>query len=75
MSQTMIATVHNRNVAAGLRQKPQGLLTTIMLQIIAAQRRLRERDQLAELSDAALKDMGLTQADVWAELRKPVWSR
>lgn len=75
MPQTMIAITRNHDLSADLRQKPQGLLTTIMLQIVAAQRRLRERDQLVELSDAALKDLGLTRADVWAELRKPAWRR
>lgn len=75
MSQTMIVIARDHDLSADQRQKPQGLLTTILLQVVAAQRRMREREQLAELSDAALKDLGLTQADVWAELRKPVWLR
>jgi len=45
------------------------------LDAVAAQRLSRERDQLSELSDSALKDLGLTRADVWAELRKPMWQR
>jgi uncharacterized protein YjiS (DUF1127 family) len=75
VSQPMIAIARDQGVTADQLQKPQGLLTTILLQIVAAQRRLRERDQLVELSDAALKDLGLTRTDVWAELRKPVWRR
>ena len=35
----------------------------------------RQRKRLAALDDAALKDIGLSQADVAAELRKPVWRR
>lgn len=43
--------------------------------LLALQRVWRERDQLAELSDAALKDLGLSRADIDAELRKPAWQR
>jgi len=43
--------------------------------IIAAQARARERQRLAALSDAALKDVGLTRADIERELQKPVWRR
>ena len=35
----------------------------------------RQRKHLAGLDDAALKDIGLSRADVAAELRKPVWRR
>lgn len=43
--------------------------------LLVLQRHWRERDQLAELSDAALKDLGLSRADIAAELRKPAWRR
>ncbi|PSL22352.1 DUF1127 domain-containing protein [Shimia abyssi] len=33
----------------------------------------RQRRALAKLDDAALLDMGLTRADVNAELKRPVW--
>ena len=33
----------------------------------------RQRRHLAELSDAALRDIGLTRADVRMELDKPFW--
>ena len=33
----------------------------------------RQRRQLATLDDRALEDMGLTRADVAAELKRPVW--
>jgi uncharacterized protein YjiS (DUF1127 family) len=31
------------------------------------------RDRLARLPEGALKDLGLTRADVWAEVQKPFW--
>ena len=44
-------------------------------QLVALQQLARERAQLAEMEDAALKDIGLTRADMRAALRKPVWRR
>ena len=35
--------------------------------------RRRQRQQLAELTDAALIDIGVTRADAAAEARKPFW--
>lgn len=35
--------------------------------------RARQRRQLAELSDAMLRDIGLTRADASAEADKPFW--
>ena len=35
--------------------------------------RSRQRRQLAELDDAALKDIGLTRTDVRTEADKPFW--
>lgn len=34
----------------------------------------RERAQLAALSDDALKDIGLSRADVYEESERPFWS-
>jgi uncharacterized protein YjiS (DUF1127 family) len=36
-------------------------------------RRIRERDQLARLSERDLHDLGLSRGAVYAELRKPFW--
>lgn len=43
--------------------------------LVAAQRRARERQELAEMDPMQLKDIGLSEADRAAELRKPVWRR
>lgn len=52
-----------------------GLLLTLAEAIVAAQRLSRERQQLAEMDARQLNDIGLTEADRAAELRKPVWRR
>jgi uncharacterized protein YjiS (DUF1127 family) len=44
-------------------------------EIVALQRLARERAQLVEMDQAVLKDIGVTRADVVAELAKPVWRR
>jgi uncharacterized protein YjiS (DUF1127 family) len=75
MPQTMIADSQTHHASDDLLQKPRSLLTTMMIRIVSAQRMQRERDQLAELSDSALKDLGLSRADVWNELSKPAWRR
>lgn len=33
----------------------------------------RQRRQLAMLSDVALKDIGLSRADIWVETQRPFW--
>ena len=43
--------------------------------VVDAQRHARERQQLAEMGPAQLKDIGLSEADRSAELRKPAWRR
>lgn len=55
---------------AAVRQAGQALSGLLTLQRV-----WREREQLAELSDATLKDLGLSRADIDAELRKPAWQR
>ena len=73
MSQTtiMVTRIPPRSLVERLWHHAVGF----MHDAVAAQRLGRERELLAELSDAALKDIGLTQADVWAELHKPIWRR
>ncbi|QDO99595.1 DUF1127 domain-containing protein [Ferrovibrio terrae] len=48
----------------------------MVLTLLDWQRQARERAELAGLPQEILKDVGLTRADVEAELsRKPVWLR
>lgn len=51
------------------------ILRAMAVEIVMQQRLSRERAQLAEMDRTALKDIGLTSADVMAELEKPVWRR
>jgi uncharacterized protein YjiS (DUF1127 family) len=50
-------------------------LCAALFWLAALQRRHRERMQLAEMDDAALKDIGLSRCDVMAEVAKPSWRR
>jgi uncharacterized protein YjiS (DUF1127 family) len=47
-------------------------LTASVRVLFVLQERARERAQLAELGPEALKDMGLSPADVDRELRRPL---
>jgi uncharacterized protein YjiS (DUF1127 family) len=42
-------------------------------QVMSWLERVRQRRQLAQLSDHMLKDIGLSRADVEVELSKPFW--
>ena len=44
-----------------------------LLALIVAQERAAARWRLERLDDSALKDMGLSRADVAREIDKPVW--
>jgi uncharacterized protein YjiS (DUF1127 family) len=50
-------------------------LTSQLRMVSNWRRRACERAQLARMSEAELKDIGLTHADVWAEVQKPCWRR
>ena len=54
---------------------PMDVLETAAVRLLQWQETWRQRKHLASLDDAALKDIGLSRADVAAELRKPVWRR
>lgn len=49
--------------------------TAIVLMLLDWQRRAQERAYLATLPDEILKDVGLSRADIHAELNKPLWLR
>lgn len=71
----MIALSHDfshsprRSAGASARRPGLHLLTTLE----AWAERRRQRRALLELSDHALKDIGLNRADAWEEGTKPFW--
>jgi uncharacterized protein YjiS (DUF1127 family) len=77
MPQTAIAipTATIKPASASLLQRLRQAALNLLLQLAAAERERRERRQMAELCDATLRDLGLSRADVSAELEKPVWRR
>lgn len=77
MTQTTILVTRSssRSLAERLWHHTVSGLQAFAVEAVTAQRLSRERDQLADLSDSALKDLGLTRDDVQAELRKPMWQR
>lgn len=53
-----------------------GALVIRLFDVLAGwQERARQRDHLAGLSDSALRDIGLSGADVEGESRKSFWQR
>ncbi|WP_341705586.1 DUF1127 domain-containing protein [Ferrovibrio sp.] len=46
-----------------------------VLKLLDLQRKARERSHLAALPDDILKDVGLSRADIEAELNRPLWLR
>jgi uncharacterized protein YjiS (DUF1127 family) len=60
---------------AALRFMPLGWLRDSLLWLAVLQRRHRERMQLSEMNEAALKDIGLSRCDMMAECAKPRWRR
>ncbi|MEK9971123.1 MAG: DUF1127 domain-containing protein [Ferrovibrio sp.] len=77
MPQTAIVTPPSRigPASSSLLQRLRQTAINLLLHLAAAERERRERRQMAELCDATLRDLGLSRADVWAELSKPVWRR
>ncbi len=53
----------------------RGLSATIrpLVALASWAQRIRERNQLAGLSDRDLKDIGINRVDVWREVSKPFW--
>lgn len=79
MTQTAMIVSHThtqaRTTATPLLQRLSRGATHLLLRLAAAERERRERRQMAELCDATLRDLGLSRADIWGELDKPVWRR
>jgi len=49
------------------------LVGAVMTRIFAWQDRARERHRMKALSDAMLRDIGVSRADIDRECRKPFW--
>lgn len=50
-----------------------GGLVSVLEAVLAWQDRARQRRQLAVMDNRLLRDIGLTRADVAAEMAKPFW--
>jgi uncharacterized protein YjiS (DUF1127 family) len=55
-----------------LAARPRLSVRGMVHRLAAYDARRRERHHLAELDDRMLRDVGLTRADVFAELRRPL---
>ena len=53
-------------------QEP-GLVARVAATLRLWQRRSRERQELARLSERDLRDLHLSSTDVWSEIRQPFW--
>lgn len=73
---SLAATQNSLNLEQAKALKKNGLenlVNHLFKTVQKVQHNLHTRKQLATLSCSALKDIGLTQADVCAELNKPIW--
>lgn len=53
--------------------QPPGLWQRLTATLGALYARVRQREALAALEPEILRDLGLSEADVWREVRKPSW--
>lgn len=56
------------------RQAGLTWLRTLVRRILRWNELARQRRQLAGLGEAALKDLGLSRADVYQEIERPFWN-
>ncbi len=76
MKTSHINTGHALNQSSNLATFANGFirLPVKMLTVLGEwQHRSSQREHLGDLDDRLLKDMGLTQSDVFREARKPFW--
>jgi uncharacterized protein YjiS (DUF1127 family) len=66
-----IDDIHLCEQAAGRHDAIERMFTTLA----CWRNRSRQRTKLAELSYTERKDIGVTEADVWREVRKRPWDR
>ena len=67
--------VHIRSVprVAGRKDTPTSRLTWLVTSMRGWLKRMRERRELASLSDEQLRDVGLNRLMVRREIEKPFW--
>jgi uncharacterized protein YjiS (DUF1127 family) len=53
--------------------RKRGVLARLVAVVHRAQERTRQRRALSDLSDARLRDIGLTRHEVEGEIAKPFW--
>jgi uncharacterized protein YjiS (DUF1127 family) len=74
---TNVAHILPDRCKSGRSQRLRLNLAQIMLKpfdlLAAWQERIAERRSLMELSDATLKDIGISRTDTWREANKPFW--
>ena len=67
------ATLAGRMIHSPARLGPQGWFDNAFEQALVWLERARQRRELQQLGDHMLKDIGLSRADVEAEISKPFW--
>jgi uncharacterized protein YjiS (DUF1127 family) len=73
MSQRFIAHRQSGGPAASLAQFGSSLAAAAIERLLLWQERARGRRALAALSDARLKDIGLSRGAAFEEVQKPFW--
>ena len=73
MASARVGTSHTTLAGEVMVPAPWTSAVVVIEDMLAWFERARQRRQLGELSDHMLKDIGLTRADVEAEVTKPFW--
>ena len=73
MSQRISHSPGLADLGAQLWRLPAGLLETVLTTVFLWSERMRQRQELLELSDYGLKDLGLTRGDAVREHSKWFW--
>ncbi len=68
--QTVNACVSNDSCT---QHKSLGPLANLWKRITRWYELARQRHQLEQMSDAGLKDLGLSRADIYKEIERPFW--
>lgn len=57
----------------GVGESPAGLMRRLTTKFAHWRQRAQTRTELAHLGPLEMRDLGLSDADVWRESRKPPW--